>query len=101
MIKRVPLQSPEATSRFFSKIIGMSTLKARLCGGIPAKVMVLKNSVLVAIAWSSLISTKSVNKNTCSRLAFGNLNVERVHDCIFCCQNNSIVHVSLVCVIDC
>jgi hypothetical protein len=33
--------------------------------------------------------------------SLGNLSIEKVHDCIFCCQNNSIVHVSLVCVIDC
>jgi hypothetical protein len=31
----------------------------------------------------------------------GNLSVERVHNCIFCYQNSLIVHVSLVCVIDC
>jgi hypothetical protein len=29
-----------------------------------------------------------------------NLSVERVHDYIFCCQDSSIVHVSLVYVID-
>ncbi len=30
-----------------------------------------------------------------------NLSVERIHNCIFCCQNNSTIHVSLVCIIDC
>jgi hypothetical protein len=30
-----------------------------------------------------------------------NMNVKRVHDCTFCCQNSSTVHVSLVCIIDC
>jgi hypothetical protein len=31
----------------------------------------------------------------------GNLSVKKVHDYIFCCQNNSTVHVSLVYVIGC
>jgi hypothetical protein len=31
----------------------MPTLRVKRCGGIPAKVMVLRNSVLIAIAWSS------------------------------------------------
>jgi len=66
MIKRVPLQSSEATSRFLSKITRTLTLKARWCGGIPARVMVLRNSVPITIAWSSPVSTKSVDKNTCS-----------------------------------
>ncbi len=33
--------------------------------------------------------------------SLSNLSVERVHDCIFCCQNSLAIHVSLVCVIDC
>jgi hypothetical protein len=37
------------------------------CGGIPTKVMVLKNLVLIAITWSSLVSIESTHKNTCSR----------------------------------
>ncbi len=66
MIRRVPLQSPEAASRFLSKITGTPTLKARRCGGIPAKIMVLRNFVPITIAWSSLVSTESANKNMCS-----------------------------------
>jgi hypothetical protein len=65
MIRPVPLQSPEATSRFLSKITRTPTLRARRCGGIPAKVMVLRNFVPIAIAWSSPVSTKSTNKNMC------------------------------------
>ncbi len=60
--------SHEVTSRFFSKIIGMPTLKARRCGGIPARIMVLRDSVPIAIAYSSPISTESADKNTCSCL---------------------------------
>jgi hypothetical protein len=41
-------------------------LKARRCGGIPAKIMVLRNFVPITIAWSSLVSTESANKNMCS-----------------------------------
>ncbi len=66
MIRRIPLQSPEAASRFLSKITGTPTLRAKQCGGIPTRVMVLKNSMPIAIAWSSPISTKSANKNMCS-----------------------------------
>ncbi len=67
MIRWVPLQSPEATSEFLNKITRMPTLRARRCGGIPARVMVLRNSVLIAIAWSFPIFIESVDKNTCSR----------------------------------
>jgi hypothetical protein len=66
MIRRVPLQSPEATSKFLSKIIGSPTLRARRCGGIPTSVMVLRNFVLISIAWSSPVSIESTDKNTCS-----------------------------------
>ncbi len=62
MIRRVPLQSLEVAWRFFSKIIGTPTLKAKRCGGILARVTVLRNFVLIAIAWSSPVSTKSTNK---------------------------------------
>ncbi len=57
MIRWVPLQSLEVASRFLSKITGMPTLRARRCGGIPARVMVLRNFVLIAIAWLSPVST--------------------------------------------
>ncbi len=67
MIKRVPFQSLEATSRFLNKITRTPTLTAMRCGGIPTKVMVLKNLVLIAITWSSLVSIESTHKNTCSR----------------------------------
>ncbi len=67
MIRQVPLQSPEAASKFFSKITGTPTLKAKRCGGILAKVMVFRNFVPIAIAWSSPISTESADKNTYSR----------------------------------
>jgi hypothetical protein len=67
MIKWVPLQNPKAASRFLSKIIGTSTLRARRCGGILARVMVLRNSVPIAIAWSSPISIEFTNKNMCFR----------------------------------
>ncbi len=101
MIRQVPLQSPKAKSRFLIEIIGTPTLRAKRCGGIPAKIMVLRNSMLIAIAWSSPVSTESANKNTCSlghNLSI--LSVERVHDCIFCYQNSSIIHVSLIYIID-
>ncbi len=32
--------------------------------------------------------------------SLGDLSVNKVRDCIFCSQNNSTIHVSLVCVID-
>jgi hypothetical protein len=67
MIRWVPLQSLKAASRFLSKIIGTLTLRAKRCGGIPTRVMVLRNFVPITIAWSSLVSTKSADKNTCSR----------------------------------
>jgi len=66
MIRWVPLQSPEVALRFLSNITWTPTLRARQCGGIPAKVMVLRNSVPIAIAWSSPVSTEFVNKNMCS-----------------------------------
>ncbi len=66
MIRRVPLQRPKAASKFLNKITWTPTLRARRCGGIPAKVMVLRNSVSIAIAWLSPVSTKFVDKNTCS-----------------------------------
>jgi hypothetical protein len=73
------------------------------CGGIHARVMVLRNFVPIAIAWLSFVSIEYVDKKY--MLSFkhnlDNLSVERVHDCIFCCQNSSTVHVSLVYVIDC
>jgi hypothetical protein len=50
MIRQVPLQNLEAASRFLSKIIGTPTLRAKRCGGIPARIMVLKNYVLITIA---------------------------------------------------
>jgi len=50
MIKRVPLQSPEVAWRFLGKITGTPTLRARRSGGIPARVMVLRNFVPIAIA---------------------------------------------------
>ncbi len=65
MIKHVPLQGPEIASRFLNKIIGTPTLKAKRCGGIPTRIMVLRNFVPIAIAWSSLVSTEFVGKNTC------------------------------------
>jgi len=65
MIIWVPLQSLEATSRFLCKITGTPTLRARRCGGIPARVMVLKIFVPIAIAWSSPVSTESVDKIMC------------------------------------
>ncbi len=49
MIRRVPLQSPEAASGFLSKITWTPTLKAKRYGGILAKVMVLRNSVPITI----------------------------------------------------
>ncbi len=103
MIRRVPLQSPEVASRFLSKIIGTPTLRARRCGGIPARVMVLRNYVPIAIAWSSprLHQVCWQKYVLLPRHNLDNLSVERVHDYIFCCQNSSTVHVSLVCIIDC
>jgi hypothetical protein len=50
MIGQVPLQNLEAASRFLSKITRTLTLRAKQCGGIPAKVMVLRNSMPIAIA---------------------------------------------------
>jgi len=49
MIRQVPLQSPEIASRFLSKITRTPILRAKRCGGIPAKVMVLKFFVPIAI----------------------------------------------------
>jgi len=66
-IRWAPLQSPEVALRFLNNITRMLTLRARQCGGITTRVMALKNSVPIAIAWSSPISTESANKNTCSR----------------------------------
>jgi hypothetical protein len=59
MIKHVPLQSLKAASRFVSKITRTPTLRATRCGGILARVTVLRNSVPIAIAWSSFVSTES------------------------------------------
>ncbi len=50
MIRRVPLQSLEVASRFLSKITRTPTLKARRCGGIPTRIMVLRNFVPITIA---------------------------------------------------
>ncbi len=47
-------------------ITGTPTLRVRRCGGIPAIIMVLRNSMLIAIAWSSPVSTESADKNMCS-----------------------------------
>ncbi len=66
MIRRVPLQSPDAASRFLSNMTRTPTLRARRCGGIPARVVVLRNFVPIAIAWSSPVSTESADKNMCS-----------------------------------
>jgi hypothetical protein len=65
MIRWVPLQSLEVASRFLNKIIRTPTLKARRCGGIPTRVMVLRNSMPMAIAWTSPVSTEFVDKNMC------------------------------------
>jgi hypothetical protein len=67
MIRRVPLQSLEAALRFLSKITRTPTLRARQCGGICARVMVLRNSVPIAITWSSPVFAKSTDKTMCSR----------------------------------
>ncbi len=67
MIKRVPLQSFEVASKFLNKITRTLTLRAKQCGGILARVMVLRNFMLITIAWSSFVSTKSADKNTCLR----------------------------------
>jgi hypothetical protein len=66
MIRWVPLQSPEAALRFLSKIIRTPTLRARRCGGILARITVLRNFVLIAIARSSPVSIEFADKNTCS-----------------------------------
>ncbi len=66
MIRWVPLESPKVTLRFLNKITRTPTLRARQCGGILARVMVLRNSMLITIAWLSHVSTESVDKNTCS-----------------------------------
>ncbi len=65
MIRRVPLQSLEVASRFLSKITRTPTLRARRCGGILVRVMVLRNFVPITIAWLSPVSTESANKNMC------------------------------------
>ncbi len=50
MIRQVPLQNPKVASRFLSKRTGTPTLGARQCGDILAIIMVLRNSMAIAIA---------------------------------------------------
>jgi hypothetical protein len=69
LLRRWWRSQPEVASRFLSKITGTPTLRARQCDGIPARIMVLKNSMLIAIVWSSPVSTEFANKNMCFRLS--------------------------------